>query len=428
MKSKWSSMLLCILSAMVILSGCASGTKNAGGEERAGQTGSQTTISVWTLNNGWEWFASAVEDFENANPDINVELTQYEVDPYKESLKIAASSKTLPDMWFTWGGTLGSFYPENGLTLDLTQVSADHKWSDIYNKTAIDMSTYDGKVSGIPIHLNVLGMWYSNQIYEELNLKAPSTFAEFEEQLAILKENDITPLSFGSKGGWHTMRLTEQLLEYFAGPELHDKLKSLEASWNDPAVVKTFEKIKEYTDNNYFPVGYSSLDPMEAESLFYQGNTGMINEGTWFDRNITSNGVDPNDYGVFKFPTEHTPARSSVFVEMLQINGEIDSDKQEAAIKLGEYLTGKEVVNKYIGEYGSPALTEFEVSENTPHQKILLDHASEGGFLITDQALPQEVVQKIFEAQDKVALKEWTPEQAAENIDKAVNVYKSKQK
>lgn len=421
MKKTISSLLVLVLIG-VIAAGCGS----SGGNASSSGEGEKTAVSLWVLNTGWEWIEPAVADFEAAHPDIDVEVTQYEVDPIKEALKVAASSKTLPDMWFTWGGTLGSFYPENGLTMDLTQIALDHKWSEVYNKAAIDMSTYDGKVSGIPVHLNVLGMWYSKAAYEKSNLQPPKTFAEFESQLAALKDSGVTPLSFGSKGGWHTMRLTEQLIEHFAGPELHDKLNALEASWNDPAVIQAFGKIQEYTDKGYFPKGYSSLDPTEAESLFYQEQAVLTSQGPWFDGNIAENGFDVNDYDVFKFPNDQTPSRASVFAEMFQINGSSSAEKQEAAVKLGEYLTSADVVNKYIESYGSPATLNVDFSENTPHLQALLDSANDGGFLITDQALPQEVVQKLFEAQDKLAFHEWTPQQAAEAMDEAIAKYKSK--
>jgi raffinose/stachyose/melibiose transport system substrate-binding protein len=224
------------------------------------------------------------------------------------------------------------------------------------------------------------------------------------------------------------MRLTEQLLEHFAGPELHDKLNTLSASWNDPAVIKTFEKIKEYTDKGYFPKGYVSLSPTEAEALIYQAKTGLINEGTWFDGVIMSNKFNPVDFGAYKFPNDQKPSRASVFAEMLQINIKSDKAKQDAALKFAEYMTDVNVINKNIDDYGSPATLNVTFSDKTPHLKKLLDSANEGSFLITDQAMPQDVVQKLFEAQDKVALNEWTPQQAAEAMDKAANDYKSKKK
>jgi raffinose/stachyose/melibiose transport system substrate-binding protein len=429
---KMVSVVLVMMLVAVMAAACGSGnsgSSSAGTDNGAG-TGKadKVKISFWSLNQGWEWLKPAIQDFEKENANIDVELTPYEVDPIKEALKVAASSKTLPTMWFTWGGTLGSFYAENGMTMDLTQVATDHKWSEKYNKAAIEMSSYGDKISGIPVHLNVLGMWYHKKVYEAAGLSAPKTFAEFEAQLQTLKDAGVTPLAFGSKGGWHTMRLTEQLLEHFAGPELHDKLNALEASWNDPAVVNTFAKLKEYTEKGYFPKGYSLLDPQEAEALMYQEAGGMINEGTWFDGTINTQGFDNNDFEVFAFPTEQTPPRASVFAEMFQINAEASAAQQEAAIKLGEYLTSVDVVNKYAEQYGTPATLNVAFSDQTPHMKQLLDTSTEGGFLITDQALPQEVAQKLFEAQDKVALKEWTPEKAAEEMAKAADAFNSKQK
>jgi raffinose/stachyose/melibiose transport system substrate-binding protein len=429
------SLFMIVLLVAVMAAGCASKKEEVKSSDPASSTlteekkaAEKVSLSFWTLDQGWEWIDPALEDFKKENPNIDVQHTKYAVDPIKEALKIAANSKTLPDVWFTWGGTLGSFYPENGLTMDLTQTANDHKWSEIYNKSAVDMSTYGGKISGIPVHLNVLGMWYPKSVYEKLSLKAPATFAEFESQLKVMKESGVTPMSFGGKGGWHIMRLTEQLLEHFAGPELHDNLNNLTASWNDPAVIKTFEKIKEYSEKEYFPKGYVSLDANEAEAIIYQEKAGLINEGTWFDGVITSSGFDPANYNVFKFPNDQKPSRASVFVEMFQINGKLDKAKQDAAVKLGEYLTSVNVVNKYIAGYGTPATLNVKISDKTPHVKELLDSANDGGFLITDQALPQEVAQKLFEAQDKLALNEWTPQQAADAMDKAAIDYKSKKK
>ncbi|UUZ85098.1 ABC transporter substrate-binding protein [Paenibacillus sp. P26] len=193
---KIASVLTSVALAGGLMAGCSSGgdgkeaASNGGSKDSGGQN---VSISLWTLDTGWEWIEPAVADFKKENPTIDVQISKYSVDPIKEALKVAANSKTLPDMWFTWGGSLGSFYPENGLTLDLTQVAKDHKWSELYNKAAIDMSTYGGKVSGIPVHLNVLGMWYPKNVFDKAKLTPPATFADFEAQLKTLKDSGVTP-------------------------------------------------------------------------------------------------------------------------------------------------------------------------------------------------------------------------------------------
>ena len=49
-------------------------------------------------------------------------------------------------------------------------------------------------------------------------------------------------------------------------------------------------------------------------------------------------------------------------------------------------------------------------------------------YLPTDQALPQELVNAFFQAQDSVVLGKMTPEAAAESIQKAVEAYKAANK
>lgn len=426
------SAVISLLLIAVMTAACGSGaekstesgtndTTASSGGINASASGEKVTLSLWVLDNDL-WVDKAVKDFMDQNPNITVEVVKYGVDPIKEALKVAASSKTLPDIWFTWGGSLGSFYPENGLTMDLTQIAKEHNWAEKYNQAAIDMTTFNGKVSGIPYNLNVLDMWYSKDVYEKLGLQPPTSFEEFESQLQQIKDANVIPMAFGGKNGWHIMRLVEQLLEKYAGPELHDKLNNLESSWKDPAVIQTFAKLKEYSDKGYFPKGHVAIDQAEAINSFYPGKAAMSIEGPWLDSSITAAGFDPRRYGVFKFPT----GRVSVFAEMFQINGSLDQAKQEAAVKFGEYITSAEVVNKYIDEYGTPAALNVKFSEKTPNIQALMELANSGGFLITDQALPQEVAQKLFEAQDKVALNEWTPEQAAEAMDKAIADFKSK--
>ena len=42
-------------------------------------------------------------------PNIKIETTFMSSDDIKANTKIAASSNTLPDMWYNWGGVLADF-------------------------------------------------------------------------------------------------------------------------------------------------------------------------------------------------------------------------------------------------------------------------------------------------------------------------------
>jgi len=432
---------LLLVFCLAFLAACGGGNNSSGSTPSTGGTGNNTdsggrlndqgsssgdkvAISFWGIDGISSYVEPIIKEFEQENPDVSVEISWFSTDAIKESLKVAASSRTLPDVWFNWGGSFASFYSANGLAMDLTQVATDHNWTGIYNPAAIELAKYDGKIYSVPFHLASLGVFVKKDLYEQYGLQAPKTLAELENHMAIMHENGITPLPVGGKYGWMLMRWTEQLIEHYAGPELHDQLSALEASWTDQSVVKALTKLKEWSDKGYFPKGFITMAPEEAEMYMYSDG-GYALEGTWFDQTLTSNGYDPNNYLFFKFPNEQGAVRMSSFAEGFQINAETSSEKQEAAIKLAEYITSPDVVNKYINEYGAPALSEFASTDAAPHVTVMAGEVSAGNFLITDQALPQEVVDKLFEVTDAVILNAMTPEQAAAEMQKAVDQYKA---
>ena len=81
----------------------------------------------------------------------------------------------------------------------------------------VDRITSDGVLYGVPNDALGMGFWYRKDIFEELGIEVPTTFAEQEEVCATLKENDIYCVSMGGKFGWHTMRVLDYFLEYHCG-------------------------------------------------------------------------------------------------------------------------------------------------------------------------------------------------------------------
>ena len=130
----------------------------------ASSVSAATEVSFWTLNTRQNAVEPIVEAFNEANPDIKVTASFYDTDGIKDACKVAASSDTLPSMWFNWGGSLGSFYVDNDKTYDLTQYAKDNGWSDEFTEAALNLCTFDNKLSGYPTSYNALGVYYSKQI------------------------------------------------------------------------------------------------------------------------------------------------------------------------------------------------------------------------------------------------------------------------
>lgn len=386
-----------------------------------------TEVSFWTLNTRQEAVEPIVEAFNAENEDIKVTASFYDTDGIKDACKVAASSDSLPSMWFNWGGSLGQFYVDNGKTYDLTEYAKTNGWHDTYSEGALNLCTLSDQLCGYPTSYNVLGVYYNKSIFEECGIEVPTTFEEFEAACATLKEAGYVPMAAAGLNGWHVMRWVELLVEHYAGAELHDKMNSFEESWDNEAVVKALTKYKEWVDAGYFPDGFLTADPNDTIMSFGSGECAMDLQGQWYDGQLIQNELDVANYGTFAFPSVDSN-RMSAFAEMTQFNKNLSEEELDACVKFMEYYQSDENVAEYGAYYNLPLPKN---GAKAPEDQMNVDSMIEtsntnGTFTITDQAFPTEVADALFNAQDAIANGQMTPEEGAANIQAAIEAYQAK--
>jgi raffinose/stachyose/melibiose transport system substrate-binding protein len=385
----------------------------------------KVTITFWTLSSRTDGVNAILDDFHAANPDVTVEVVIHETTQHRDGLKIAASSKTLPSVWFNWGGTLGGFYAENGLTYDLTDYAAANDWDAKFDGAALDLSTLHGQLAGYPTSLSMVGVFYRSDIFEELDIAVPTTFEEFEAACETLKAAGYTPIAAAGGGhGWHVMRVVEQLVEYYAGADLHDDMSTFATSVNNEAMVQAFTKFKEWVDKGYIVEGFVSSNANEAWQKLPSGDAVMVFEGQWFERNVLQNDLDNSLFGFFPFPSGGTN-RMSAFVEMYQFNADLTEAELDAAVRFMDFYYGIDTIEAYPENYKYPCpITGIGIPDANVNTKDMVAAIAEtGSFTITDQAYPTEVASVLFNAQDEVALGSMTPEEGAAAIQEAIETY-----
>lgn len=386
-----------------------------------------TEITFWTLNTRQAGAEMIVEEFNAMQDEIHVTASFYDTDGMKDACKVAASSDTLPSMWFNWGGSLGQFYVDNGKTYDLTEYAEEHGWADVYSAGALNLCTLSGELSGYPTSYNVLGVYYNKAIFEECGIEIPTTFEEFEAACATLKENGYTPMAAAGLNGWHVMRWVELLVEHYAGTELHDGMNGFVESWNNEAVVQALTKYKEWVDLGYFPIGFVTANPDDTIMSFAAGECAMDIQGQWYDSQLLQNEVDLTNFGAFPFQSGEAN-RMSAFAEMTQFNANLTDEELDACITFMEYYHNDENIEKYSDYYSLPLP---KVGATAPDNQINVNGMLEasntnGTFTITDQAFPTEVADVLFNAQDAIANDQMTPEEGAANIQTAIEAYLAK--
>jgi raffinose/stachyose/melibiose transport system substrate-binding protein len=389
------------------------------------------TFSLWGIaTQPWQIM---IDDFQKTYPNLKVKWTKYSTDEMKQAVRVASAAGKMSDTWFNWGGSLAAPYDEGGHALEMTpQLMAEYGVDKNIVPTAIDLARDKGKLYGIPVWVRPMTIFYKKTIFDKYGLSAPKTFDELEKVCEVLKSKGIIPVACGGKFSWMTMRTTDFFVEHFAGPAMHDELFALEASYNSPEVIKAFAKLKEWVTKGYFNEGFISLDPAQALPLLQQDKAAMIFQGPWIeDQNIIASHEDPKNYVPIIAPADQKPVRVSGFQEQLQFWTKSKPDQQKAALLFASFVTTPEVAKRHVGEFGAPsAVVGVLPPEGHPitTQMAKWLQGEVGLYLPTDQALPQELVNAFFQAQDSVVLGTLTPEAACAQIQKAVDQYKSQHK
>jgi raffinose/stachyose/melibiose transport system substrate-binding protein len=409
---------------------CVLGLNSAwagGSRQGTGSTsGGTMQLTIWTLANRQPGLDPVIEAWNAANPSIQVKAAYYDTDGMKDASKVAASSRTLPDMWFNWGGNLGGFYAENDLVYNLTDYAKSHNWADTFDAGVLNLCTLYGKLAGYPTSYNALVMYYRKDIFAKYNLQIPTTFEQFEELCATLKGNGIIPVSAAGLKGWHVMRVLEQFIEHYAGPSLHDKLSTFQESHDNDAVVKALAKYKEFCDKGYFPEGFLTADPNGTYIDVFAGRAAMDIQGQWYDGYFEREKQDPSLYSFFVFPNNQGN-RISAFAEMTQFNANLTPEKLDACVKFMDFYTSIENYQKYPAYIKMPPKKGVPMPQDQINVPLIFDAANTNGtFTITDQAFPTEVADALFNVQDALALGQITPKEGAQRIQAAIDAYRRK--
>lgn len=420
-KKVWGILMATAMTVSTVIGGAV--VTNA----ETSDAGEDVTLTFWTPS--WREAAEApiIEDFMKEYPNIKIDVTYMSSDDIKANTKIAASSGTLPDMWYNWGGVLADFYAENGLCLDLTEYAEEHDWDNTYLSGALDLCKYDDQLIGLPQNLVGLVMYYRKDIFQKCGIEVPKTFEELETVCATLKENGVIPFSsYGS----HMMRYMEELIEYYGGPEEHDNLLTLDADWgSSDALKKSFEKLKEWNDAGYFPDGVLTADNSVASMYVYNGECAMIMENPGMASQIVANGYNPDDYGWFQFPTnDKGTGRLSAYVKLCQFNADITDEKLDAAMTFWNYYYSDESLAAHAAIEQPTARIGAPLPENYALADGMLDLINtNGGFSTMDLKVPAEVMSQYFSVQDAVVLGQTAPENAGAEIQEAIESYRANQ-
>jgi ABC-type glycerol-3-phosphate transport system substrate-binding protein len=316
MKSTYRAAALGLAGALALsLTACSS--DDDGGSADASADG-KTTLRVVSLLPGSEQaaidaFNAQVDEFEDANPDIDVVPEEYEWKATTFAAQLAGG--TLPDVFeipFTDSQTLIA----NGQLADMDAQFHTLPYADKFNPAILDVGTgEDGKVYAIPAkNVYGVGLHYNRALFESAGLdpdQPPTTWdqvAEYAKKIADANPGvaGYMQMSQNNTGGW---QLTVQT--YARGGRIQEVSadgSTATSTINNPATVEALQWLQKMRwEDNSLGANFL-LDWGTINEAFAAGQVAMFTSGSdVFTSMIQSNGLDPDVYGLAALPLNDDP-------------------------------------------------------------------------------------------------------------------------
>lgn len=373
MKMKYVKMLVAAGLAVALMAGCGSSDDSNGNSSEGGQT------TITFMNHTGEEKTKAYEDeliaeFEDANPDIKVEVQRMSMDDYTQTIQTKIASGDAPDVFYIEQSNLDK-YAGSDYLLDLTDTSIAEHYDG-------NMLSYDGKSYGAPLGVNTYIITYNKGVFADLGIEVPQTTTEFYDACEKIKGAGLVPLVAGYQDTWVLMADTQA--EYVNDIMLRDadalkKLESREVKFSESedwkAIFERFAKRMQYTQDDQFGTDWNTACTMLAN-----GDAAMIVSGDWTANNVADMGEDV-ELGAFILPVSDNADEVKMAVPGAGQSYAIsaDSENQDAAVKFVDFMTSKEAGEKYVAEsIGVCVIKDVETPEVESALADIVTYMNEG--------------------------------------------------
>lgn len=316
---------------------------------------------------------SLIDEFEAANPDIDIVSDCVLNDSYKEKIRVLVSTDALPDVFFSWSGVFGENLTRSGRVLPLDDVMArDSEWSSQIVEGQWAPFNYNGKQYGAPWSMDGKAFFYNVDVFNELGIEIPTTLNELYAVCEKLKENGYDePISAGFSAPWAVSHYLGTICQRVVDPEVLAKDYTGGGDFSDPAYIEAlniFKKLGEYMTSdpcsvdhefarNAFIMGVSPMCYMQLAEMKYMRDDEELN------------------YAFFNFPAvedgKGDPGQLTGAPEGMMISATAKPEVQEAAIKFMEFVISKEGGHRMIAECGEISCVKGAWDETNCDEKQL---------------------------------------------------------
>ncbi|MGA4985609.1 extracellular solute-binding protein [Streptomyces cellulosae] len=381
--------------------------------------------------------AGAVDAFNKANPDTQIEDTAYQNDAYKTKIKTAIGAGQAPTIIWGWGGGTLRTYAEAGQVEDLTAWFDENP--DVKKglfPSSFGAATVDGKIYAMPCEtVQPISLYYNKRVFDQVKVDPPETWDDLMALVPKFKAKGIAPISLGGQSRWTNMMWLEFLFDRIGGPAVFQAaIEGEKNAWSHPDAIKALTALQDLVKAGGFVKGFSSItaDSNADQALLYTDRAAMMLHGAWSYGIQQADGGDfvpSGSLGFMSFPaveggkgdlsdTVGNPA------QYLSISSKASAEEKKVAKDF--FATGvlqEEEVKRWIGNGSVPIRLGTEkllaAADNAEFLQFTYDIASKAKVFVQswDQALSPTAAETLLDNIVKLFQLSVSPQQFASNLN-----------
>ncbi len=381
--------------------------------------------------------AGAVDAFNKANPDTQIEDTAYQNDAYKTKIKTAIGAGQAPTIIWGWGGGTLRTYAEAGQVEDLTAWFDENP--DVKKglfPSSFGAATVDGKIYAMPCEtVQPIVLYYNKRVFDQVKVDPPETWDDLMALVPKFKAKGIAPISLGGQSRWTNMMWLEFLFDRIGGPAVFQAaIEGEKNAWSHPDAIKALTALQDLVKAGGFVKGFSSItaDSNADQALLYTDRAAMMLHGAWSYGIQQADGGDfvpSGSLGFMSFPaveggkgdlsdTVGNPA------QYLSISSKASAEEKKVAKDF--FATGvlqEEEVKRWIGNGSVPIRLGTEkllaAAGNAEFLQFTYDIASKAKVFVQswDQALSPTAAETLLDNIVKLFQLSVSPQQFASNLN-----------
>jgi ABC-type glycerol-3-phosphate transport system substrate-binding protein len=358
--------------SFTLLAACSSGGDDESGD---GASDGRTVLRVVSLLPGSEEEAFAAFDeqvaqFEEANPDIDVQPEEYEWKATTFAAQLAGG--TLPDVFeipFTDGKTL----IENGQLADIDAQFQELPYAGDFNPNVLDAGTgADGKVYAIPAKsVYGIGLHYNRALFAQAGLDPDDPPTTWEEVRADAKaiadatgQAGYATMTQDNTGGWQLTVAT-----YARGGRVQETNDdgTYTATLDNEGTKAALEYLRALRWEDGSMGANFLLDWTSINQAFAAGQVGMFTSGSdIYTSLVQTNAINPDDYGLTAVPLEGDDAGVLGGGTLAAVSTSADEEVKDAAVKWIDFYYLRKLTDQQAAVQDAETLVASDQPVGTP--------------------------------------------------------------